>query len=173
MKLIIGLWNPWSKYTYTRHNLGFLFLDKFREENNYTDWKYESKFTAEISSWLLWWEKVFLVKPQTFMNLSGDAIKKISNFYKLWSEDIIVIYDDMSMDFWKIRVREKWSAGWHNGVKSIIQHFWDNWFRIKVWIGLNEKFEVSDWVLSKFTQDELIDIDNEIYTNIESELKKK
>lgn len=172
MKLIVWLWNPGDKYRDTRHNLGFIFVDKLKQEENFWDWKYESKFTADISSGIWNGEKTLLVKPQTFMNLSWESIQKICNFYKLSSEDIIVIYDDMSMDFGKIRYREKWSAGWHNWVKSIIQYFGDSWDRIKVWVWFNEKYEVSDWVLSKFTADELIDIDNDIYTNILQQLKK-
>lgn len=173
MKLIVGLWNPWDKYRDTRHNLGFIFLDKFQEENDFSDFKYESKFTADISSGILHGEKTLLVKPQTFMNLSGESIQKICNFYKLSREDFVVIYDDMSMDFGKIRSRDKGSAGWHNGVKSIIKHFWENWKRIKVWVWFDDKYEVSDWVLSKFTADELIDIDTEIYNGIDTEIKKK
>jgi PTH1 family peptidyl-tRNA hydrolase len=172
MKLIIGLWNPGDKYRDTRHNLGFIFLGKFREENWFWEWKYESKFTADVSSGMINWEKVFLVKPQTYMNLSGESLSKICNFYKLTAEDFVVIYDDISMDFWKVRSRDTWSAGWHNGVKSIIQYFKTDWSRIKVWVGMNDTYGVSDWVLSKFTADELIDLDNEIYDNICSELKK-
>ena len=172
MKLIVGLWNPGDKYRDTRHNLGFIFLDNFQEENNFSDFKYESKFTADISSGILHGEKTLLVKPQTFMNLSGESIQKICNFYKLTGEDFTVIYDDMSMDFWKIRSRDKGSAGWHNGVKSIIKHFGENWKRIKVWVWFDDRYKVSDWVLSKFTADELIDIDTEIYNKIENEIKK-
>lgn len=157
----------------TRHNLGFIFVDKFREENNFSPWNYESKFSADISSWVLMWEKTFLIKPQTFMNLSGESLQKISHFYKISADDFVVIYDDKDMDFGKVRVREKWSAGWHNGVKSIIKYFWDNWKRIKVWIGKTpEKYETSDWVLSKFSEEELIDLDTSIYEKISDEVKK-
>ncbi len=172
MKLIVGLWNPGDKYRETRHNLGFIFLDKFSQENWFSDWKYESKFTAEICSGILGGEKIMLVKPQTFMNLSWESLVKICNFYKLTADDFIVIYDDISMQFWKIRVRETGSAWWHNGVKSIIQHFKSDWTRIKVWVWEAWKYNVSDWVLSKFTADELIDIDTEIYNKISEELKK-
>jgi len=172
MKLIVWLWNPWDTYQDTRHNMGFLLLDKFQSEEWFSDWKYESKFTADISSWLLNWEKVLLVKPQTFMNLSGESLKKIWTFYKLGIEDFTVIYDDIDMEFGKIRLRDTWSAGWHNGVKDIIRYFSESWKRIKVWVGKDERYEVSDWVLSKFTAEELIDIDNEIYNRVSQELKK-
>lgn len=170
MKLIVWLGNPWEKYIHTRHNLGFLFIDTLREKHGFSQWKYESKFLADISEGELSGEKVLLVKPQTFMNLSGESIQKIVHFYKLSPKDFKVVYDDMSMDFGKIRLRDKWSAGWHNGVKSIITYFWDNWKRIKVGIGFNEKYEVSDWVLSKFTEDELIDIETSIYEKIEESI---
>jgi PTH1 family peptidyl-tRNA hydrolase len=173
MKLIIWLWNPWEKYKDTRHNLGFILLDKCQYEFNFSLWKYESKFMADISLGTIADEKFLLVKPQTFMNISGESIKKICNFYKIWIWEFIVIYDDMSMPFWKIRLREKWSAGWHNGVKSIIQYFWNQWYRIKVWIWFDDRYEVSDWVLSKFSAQERIDIDNEIYKKISELLKKK
>ncbi len=172
MKLIVWLGNPWEQYRETRHNLGFIFLDKFREENWFWDWKYESKFTSDISSGILNGEKTLLVKPQSFMNLSWEPLQKICNFYKLIPDDFIVIYDDISMDFGKIRFRDTGSAWGHNGVKSIIQYFGQDWPRIKVGVGNDDRYEVSDWVLSKFTQEELIDIDNEIYKNISEALKK-
>lgn len=106
------------------------------------------------------------------MNLSGESVAKICNYYKLTHKDITVIYDDISMDFGKVRVRETGSAGGHNGVKSIIQHMKTNWKRIKVGVWLDDRYSVSDWVLSKFTPEQLIDIDNEIYDKIELELKK-
>lgn len=172
MKLIVWLGNPWEKYTYTRHNIGFLFLDKFREENGFSEFKYESKFTADISTGIYEWEKTLLIKPQTFMNLSWESLQKICHFYKLSSEDFIVIYDDMSMDFGKIRFRNKWSAGGHNGVKSIIRHFWESWDRIKIGVWYDHKYEVSDWVLSKFSEEQLIDIDTSIYSGSLEMLKK-
>lgn len=172
MKLIVGLWNPGDQYQETRHNLGFIILDKFREEEGLGEWKYESKFTADISSWILNQEKILLVKPQTFMNLSGESLRKICNFYKLSAEDFVVIYDDIAMEFWKIRVRDTGSAGGHNWVKDIIRHFSNEWTRIKVWVGKDDRYETSDWVLSKFTPDELIDIDNEIYNKTSQEIKK-
>ena len=163
MKLIVGLGNPGTNYHYTRHNLGFLFLDYLQEKQGFSDFHYESKFTSEVASGTFLWEKTLLIKPQTFMNLSGEALQKITNFYKISSDDRIVIYDDLSLEFGKIRFREKWSAWWHNGIKNIIQHLWDNFSRIKCGIGLNEKYEVSDRVLSKFSEEEQIDLDTEVF----------
>lgn len=152
MKLIIGLWNPWDEYKLTRHNLGFLFLDYLMETSNFSDFKHESKFKWEISTWTYLWEKTLLLKPQTYMNLSGESIREVTSYYKLDSkEDIIVIYDDMSMDFWKIRYRNKGSAGGHNGIKNMIKYFGEDFKRLKVWIWKDDRYEVSDWVLSKFS----------------------
>ena len=172
MKLIIWLWNPWNQYKTTRHNLWFLFLDYFQEKENFSEFKYESKFKADISHWIYNGEKTLLIKPQTFMNLSWESIQKITSFYKLETKDFIVIYDDISMDFWKVRHRENGSAGWHNGIKDIIKYFWKVFGRIKVWVWLNANYDISDWVLSKFTEEELIDLDNEIFSEIDIYLKK-
>lgn len=173
MKLIIWLWNPWDKYKNTKHNIWFMFLDYIKNKYNFEDFKYESKFKANISNGLYKWEKSILIKPQTFMNLSWESIIQITNFYKLNIEDWIVIYDDMSMDFWKLRFRDKWSAGWHNWVKDLIRFYKENFKRIKVWIWFNKNFEVSDWVLSKFNEEELIELESNIYNEIDKILEEK
>ncbi len=172
MKIIIWLWNPWSQYEKTRHNVWFMFLDFFAFKNNFSEFKYESKFAWEISSWKIWTEKIFLLKPQTFMNLSWESLAKICNFYKLNFEDFIVIYDDKDMEFWKIRSRKTGSAWGHNWIKSIIQYFWNDFERIKIWIWYDKKYEVSDWVLSKFSEEELIDLDSDFFKEVIEKLKK-
>lgn len=166
MKLIIWLWNPWDKYKNTRHNLGFLFLDYLKQKYKFSEFLNEPKFKWEISTWILNWEKTILLKPQTFMNLSWESVTKIVNFYKIDKKDLIVIFDDLSMDFWKIRFREKGSAWGHNGIKDMIKYFSDEFDRIKVWIWFNEKFEVSDWVLSKFRDEEIDELEDRVYKNI-------
>jgi len=187
MKLIVWLWNPGKQYEITRHNLGYLFLDfiKFyntshltpllwrRGEYDWSEFKYEPKFKWDISTWQIWWEKVILLKPTTFMNLSWESIKKIVDFFKINKEDIIIIYDDISMDFWKIRFRDSWSAGWHNWIKSIINNIWDDFNRIKVWIWINNKYEVSDWVLSKFKKEELKTLNEDIFPKAYELLEEK
>lgn len=171
MKLLVWLWNPGEKYRLTRHNAWFLFLDYFSQKVWWWEWKYESKFLAEVSEGNMNWEKIMLVKPQTYMNLSGTSLQKILQFYKLEAKDIIVIYDDKDMDFWKIRVRETGSAGWHNGIKDIIRYLWDTWKRVKIWVGKTpEKLETSDWVLSKFSEEEQIDLKNKIFKRAYAEL---
>jgi len=163
MKLIIWLGNPGKQYEKTRHNVWFIFLDKFREENNFSEFKLETKFKWEISESRFEWKKTILLKPQTYMNLSWESLRKIVDFYKIELDDIIVIFDDKDMEFWKIRFRETWSAWWHNWIKSIISHFWKDFKRIKIGIWYDNKYEVSDWVLGKFSEENLIDIGNEIY----------
>lgn len=166
MKLIVWLWNPWDKYKNTRHNLGFLFLDYIKTNINFEEFKLENKFKWEISNWDINGEKIILLKPQTFMNLSWESIRKTVDFYKINLEDLVIIYDDFSLDFWKIRYRDKWSAWWHNWVKDIIKHFWEKFNRIKVWIWFNDNYEISDWVLSKFNELELQNLDDDVFKNI-------
>lgn len=173
MKLIIGLWNYWEQYKYTRHNTGFLFVNFLREKNNFSEWKLESKFFSEISTGIMAGEKTLLIKPQTYMNLSGKAVEKLIQFYKISLEDMIIIYDDISMDFWKIRYRDTGSAGGQNGIKDIIKVLGNDFKRIKIWIWLNTKYEVSDWVLSKFREEELIDMENEIFPKAIEILQEK
>ncbi len=173
MKLIVWLGNPWDKYKQTRHNIWFMFLDYLKQKEKFNEFNFESKFKWEISSWILNWEKTILLKPQTFMNLSWESIKKVFDFYKLSIDDLIIIYDDMSMDFWKLRYRENWSAWWHNWIKDIIRLFWQDFKRIKIWIWYDQKYEVSDWVLSKFIEEELIDLENEIFKKTKILLDEK
>jgi PTH1 family peptidyl-tRNA hydrolase len=172
MKLIVWLWNPWKQYEKTRHNIWFMFLDFFASINNFSNFKNETKFKAEISQWILAWEKTILLKPQTYMNLSWESLRKIVDFYKIELDDIIVIYDDLSLEFGKIRFRETGSAWGHNWIKSIISHFSKDFKRIKIWIWYNSNYEVSDWVLSKFTNDEIDEFEDEIFEKTYDLLKK-
>lgn len=156
-----------------------MFLDYFQkwdcsqETSLWTEWKYDSKFLAEVSEGNINWEKIIIAKPQTYMNLSGTSIQKILQFYKLKVPDIIVIYDDKDMDFWKIRIREAGSAGWHNGVKDIMRYLWDKWNRIKIWVGKTPvELETSDWVLWKFSEEEQIDLENEVFPKVYDNLLK-
>ncbi len=173
MKIIIWLWNPWKQYEKTRHNVWFMFLDFFAKKNNFEEFSYESKFSWEISKWRFWKEKTILLKPQTFMNLSWESLNKICQFYKMDSEDFIVIYDDKDMDFWKIRFRDKGSAWWHNGIKSIIKYFWSDFDRIKIWVWYDRRYEVSNWVLSNFKEEEQIDLETEIFVEVTEKLEEK
>lgn len=173
MNLIVWLWNPWKKYDKTKHNVWFLFLDYLKDSKEFSDFKNESKFKWEVSTWIFNWEKTILLKPQTYMNLSWESVSKIVDFYKIELDNIIVIYDDLSMDFWKLRFRSEWSAWWHNWVKDIIKHFENKFKRIKVWIWFNDNYEVSDWVLSKFNNEELDSFEEFLFIQIYDLLKEK
>lgn len=156
MKLIIGLGNPGSKYENTRHNAGFAVVSHLTDKHSITG-KNESKFNAIVGKGKIDSEDIVIIKPLTYMNLSGQAISAVMNFYKIQKEDILVIYDDLSLDLGMVRFRANGSDGGHNGIKSIIQHLGgDNKFaRLKVGIGPQAKFLASeDFVLQKFSNDE-------------------
>ena len=157
MKVVIGLGNPGKKYEKTRHNIGFIAVDNLRKKLNVSDER--EKFQALVSEKNIDGEKVIFFKPQTFMNLSGNAVIEIINFYKLDpKKDIIVIYDDMDLSFGDIRIREKGSSGGHNGIKSIISHIGEEFIRIKCGIGAKERDAV-EHVLGEFNQTEQKDLD--------------
>lgn len=163
MKLIIGLGNPGKQYEQTRHNVGFMFIDYLAEYYNVS---FEVKKKYHIANFMIAGEKVFLLKPQTFMNLSGEALIEVMNFYKIDIEDIIVICDDLDMSFGKLRAKFDSSSGGHNGLKNIINHLHSQKFtRIKVGINNEFKRDVKSFVLSKFSKDELILL-NELYYKI-------
>ncbi len=154
--LIVGLGNPGKKYELTRHNAGFLFADLLADKQGIKINKIQFKsVTAAIR---LCGHKCLLIKPQTFMNNSGEAVREAAAFYKIPPENIIVVFDDISLPCGKMRIRRKGSAGGHNGIKSIIYHLnSDNFPRIK--LGVGEKphpdYELADWVLSSFKKDEI------------------
>jgi len=168
--IIIGLGNPGKKYENTRHNAGFFFLNYIAEQENLNFNK--KKFDSVIAEGFINNKRVLLIKPETFMNLSGEAVIKFMNFYKIAPEKIIIIFDDINFDVGTFRVRTKGSSGGHNGMKSIISLSGsENFPRIKIGIGKKpDFFNLSDWVLSKFTQEEL-NILNLNNINIYSALK--
>ena len=131
MYLIAGLGNPGEKYVATRHNMGFSAIDYISQKNNIDVKKVKHK--AIIGEGILGGEKVVLAKPQTFMNLSGESIREIADWYKIENDKIIILYDDISLPVGTIRIREKGSAGGHNGIKSIILNLNSDVFgRIKI-----------------------------------------
>ncbi len=154
--LIVGLGNPGKKYETTRHNAGFMCIDKFSQEEN-VDVK-KVKFHALIGECYIEDHKVIVMKPQTMMNNSGQAIKECATFYKIPPENIIVIYDDISLEPGKLRIRRKGSAGGHNGIKSIIAHLGsENFPRVKIGVGAkpHPDYDLVDWVLGSFPKDQL------------------
>lgn len=152
MYLIVGLGNPGEEYRGTRHNVGFDAIDiiskKYNIELN------RVKFKGVYGEGFIDGKKVMLLKPTTYMNLSGESIGEVANFYKIPHEDIVVIYDDISLDIGKLRIRAKGSAGGHNGIKSIISCLGGDMFpRVKVGVGAPKGNLVSH-VLGKFTSEE-------------------
>ena len=152
MFLIVGLGNPEEKYDNTRHNIGFEAIDYIAKKYNIDINR--KKFKGEYGEGFIENEKVILMKPTTYMNLSGECVREVINFYKLTNEDILVIYDDISLDLGKIRIRRKGSAGGHNGIKSIIAHVGsDEFSRIKIGVG-QPKGDLVNYVLGKFSKEE-------------------
>ena len=154
MKLIVGLGNPGKKYEGTKHNVGFEVIDKAADKYNISVTKVKHK--GLIGDGNISGEKVLLLKPQTYMNLSGESVKEVMTFYKIDAKDVIVIYDDTSLPVGATRIREKGSAGGHNGIKNIIAHLGtDSFPRIKVGIGEKPNgWELADYVLSRFSKDD-------------------
>lgn len=162
MYCIVGLGNPGLKYENTRHNAGFLTIDYLAHKYRIDVRK--SKFKSLYGQGLISGHKVMLVKPQTYMNNSGEAIREIKNFYKFDIDKLIVIYDDIDIEFGTIRIRKKGSAGTHNGMKSIIYQIQDDKFpRIKIAVGKKPEYmDLANFVLSGFTEKEAEIIREEI-----------
>ncbi len=156
MYIIAGLGNPGRNYTGTRHNIGFDAIDTIASENNIKFNK--TKFKADIGEGTIGGEKVILAKPQTFMNLSGESIRPLRDWYKIPDENIIIIHDDISLPLGKLRLRGKGSAGGHNGMKSIIYQLGTDIFpRIKIGVGAppDADYDLADFVLGKFSKNEV------------------
>lgn len=175
MKIIVGLGNIGKEYEKTRHNCGFMVLDEFAKNFEDLEWKEEPKFKAIIAKTEYEGEKLLLVKPATFMNLSGQAVSKILSFYKEPVENLIVISDDIDLPLGKIRIREKGSAGTHNGLKSIIESLLgrDRFTRIRVGIEsrgeeTSKKQDITSFVLGKFTKEELLKLTPAIKESVET-----
>jgi len=150
VKLIVGLGNPGKKYELNRHNIGFLVIDYLIDEFNAS--KISSKFKGELFKAS---EYLFL-KPHTFMNLSGESVKLVKDFYKIPNENIIVIHDDIDLKVGALRFKRGGSSGGHNGLKSIDNNIGNDYYRIRIGVGRPErKEEVVDYVLSDFKKEEL------------------
>lgn len=151
MKLVVGLGNPGKEYENTRHNIGFMSLDHYLGTV-----KYSKKFNAEYYETNIDVEKYIFIKPLSYMNLSGKVVYDFVNFYKLDLSDVLVIQDDMDLEFGKIRIKINSSSGGHNGIKDIIKYLNSTSFaRIKFGIAHNRNMDTKDYVLSKFSKEEL------------------
>jgi PTH1 family peptidyl-tRNA hydrolase len=153
--LIVGLGNPGRQYESTRHNAGFICIDALADK--YAIKINKLKFKSLLGEGRIEGKRCLLLKPQTFMNLSGEAVRDAVEFYKIPTENVIVICDDISLDPGKMRIRRKGSHGGQNGMRNIIYHLKDDNFpRIKIGIGAkpNPEYDLADWVLSRFSQSE-------------------
>lgn len=167
MKLIVGLGNPGKEYENTRHNIGFIFLDNYLEKNNINNLK--EKFKSLYTKENIKEEIIFFQKPLTYMNLSGEAIRELINFYKIDPKnDLLVIYDDKDIPLGEIKIKTKGSSAGHNGIKSIINNIGEEFIRLKIGIGKpKNKKDLIPFVLGKFTSEE-----KEILKNLEEHINK-
>ena len=155
MKIFVGLGNPGAEYAKTKHNVGFMLADKLSEKIGAENWR--EKFNALVAESFFCGEKILIVKPQTFMNLSGEAVAPLMNFYKISAEKLIVAHDDMDLPVGKIRLRPKGSGGGHHGVESIIQHLGGekNFSRVRIGIGRPpQNWTVNNHVSSQFSAED-------------------
>ena len=159
-KLIIGLGNPGLEYQNTRHNVGFMFLDFFIKKNSITSFKSNKKLQGEITEYKQNNGSIIFLKPNTYMNLSGDSIYKVIKYYKVEIEDIIVIYDDVSLDIGTLKIKSKGSSGGHNGIKDIIAKLKTEEFkRIKIGINNSNNRITKDFVLKQFSMQDIEKLD--------------
>lgn len=154
--LIIGLGNPGKSYEKTRHNTGFLAIDMLEKHYGTGPWKDRPKYAAHIAEGRVVTAPVLLVKPQTYMNVSGETVRKMIDFYKLRPTDhIIIICDDVDLPCGTIRLRKKGSAGTHNGLKSVVEQIGEEFPRLRIGIGPKpDREDLATWVLSTFTKEE-------------------
>lgn len=157
MKIVVGLGNPGLKYEFTRHNIGFRIVDSLAQDIE-VEFKKVKSYYSLISRGMVNNHKVMLVKPQTFMNLSGRAVSKAVSYYKIPIQDLLIVYDDLNLELGQIRIRKKGSAGGHKGIESIMQYLHSEEIpRLRIGIGsplVNLNFDYVSYVLSNFNNEE-------------------
>ena len=157
MKIVVGLGNPGLKYEFTRHNIGFRIVDSLAQDIE-VEFKKVKSYYSLISRGMINNHKVILIKPQTFMNLSGRAVSKVVSYYKIPFQDLLIVYDDLNLEFGQVRIRKKGSAGGHKGIESIMQYLnSEDVPRLRIGIGnplVNFNFDCVSYVLSNFNGDE-------------------
>lgn len=155
MKLIVGLGNIGNKYTFTRHNVGFMLADSIALNNNLS-FRENSRLKCLMTNLRNGVDDYLIIKPTTFMNLSGEAVRAVMDYYKIALEDILIVYDDLSLELGKIRFRANGSDGGHNGIKSVIQHLGTkDVHRLKIGIGPQPNLPSEVFVLQNFSKEEL------------------
>jgi len=159
MKVIVGLGNPGPQYAETRHNIGFLLVDLLAETYNL---QFRTKFQGLWTEGNVDGERLLLLKPQTFMNLSGRSVSELTNFYKVMGDDLLIVQDDMDLPLGKIRLRDQGSAGGHNGIRSILAELGtEKFWRLKLGVGRPPReWDPARYVLSPFAEDELTQLDD-------------
>ena len=164
MKLIVGLGNYPKEYTYTRHNAGFLMVDFLQQTHDFEEWGENKKLLCQLSKGSINGIDCLLAKPQTLMNLSGDSVIKIIQFYKIAANDLLVIHDEIDLPFATIKQTQSRNSAGHNGIKSVNSYIKDIYNRIRIGVGrpANKDYDISDYVLSKFSETELPTIKNDI-----------
>lgn len=159
MKIIFGLGNPGKEYINTRHNIGFQLLDFICNKKNISFLR--NKFNAEVAEYIVDNDKVLLVKPLSYMNLSGSVISKFVSFYKVDLDDILVIHDDLDLEFGKVKFVYNSSSGGHNGIKDIERCLGTrDYLRLKIGISNNKNYDTKDYVLGKFSSDDIKVLDD-------------
>ena len=162
MKLIVGLGNPDKKYEKTRHNVGFMVLNELASERSSEEWTLKDKFKAFLIEMGEGNDKTLLAKPQTYMNLSGEAVLALKQFYKLENADITVVHDDVDIPFGEVREKQGGGTAGHNGLESVVNHIGEDFRRIRVGIKnpLLELVDTSKFVLANFTPNEVEKLDD-------------
>ena len=161
--LLVGLGNPGKTYAHTRHNVGFLCIDTFvSQTDEMAEWIQKKDFKALVSTGKLGDKRVIAMKPTTFMNLSGEAVHAVAHFYNIVPSDIVVIHDELDIDFGQIRLRTGGSSAGHNGIKSVSQHIGEEYGRIRIGVGPKHpvKIKSEDFVLQKFSASEQEQLSN-------------
>ena len=154
MKMIVGLGNPGKEYELSRHNIGFMVIDEYARQYKIINFK--NKFNGLYAKVYHNGEYFILLKPLSFMNLSGIVVKKFANFYKIKSQDILIVHDDLDLPVGKIKIKAKGSSGGHNGIKSIIENLnTEEFAHFKIGIDKSVNIEIKDYVLGKFQKKEL------------------
>jgi PTH1 family peptidyl-tRNA hydrolase len=157
VKLIVGLGNPGAEYEFTRHNIGWIFLDIYLEKFSP---RWMNKFNGEYFSIESNGNKIFFLKPLTFMNLSGRSVQALAHFFKIQPQEILVLHDEIDFDFGKVALKKGSGSAGHNGLKSITQEMGTpEYFRMRLGVGRPIHGSVSDWVLGNFSKDEEISLD--------------
>ena len=168
MRLLVGLGNPGTEYAATRHNMGFMAVDAIVHRFSFSGWK--SGFKGQVLLAKIHDEKVLFLKPETYMNLSGESVLSAISFYKIKPEDVIVFHDDLALPVGKVKVKSGGSSGGHNGIKNIDSHIGVNYMRVRIGIDQNHEIDTADYVLCKPTAEEqkvLADTIQKIADNVE------